>query len=373
MSRLITVVFVGVAMLGLIIYSQFRQAPQYVSGIIEADEIRLGSRVGGRVAEVFVQEGDLVQSGQPLIRFEPYDLLEREQRALNQLSEKEAFLKKLQAGNRQEEIAQAKARYEKAQAQLSLVLEGPRQQEVAAARSRLEAAQADFKLAQQEFERQSESFQNNASSKSEFDIAEERLNVTRAIAKVRQNELAILDAGARQQEIDISRAEVENLRLAWEIAKQGFRPEEIEQATAARDAAQAGLEAIRRQKTELTITAPGPGAVDSLDLRPGDLVPPNAPVMTILSPKNLWVRAYIPQKLMQLRVGQKLQVTVDSLPAESLDGEVTFISQQAEFTPSNVQTPDERAKQVYRIRVTIRDTQHRLRPGMTANVWLESE
>ncbi len=190
---------------------------------------------------------------------------------------------------------------------------------------------------------------------------------------MRQSELAILNTGSREQEIQIAQAEAENLRLAWEIAKQGFRIEEIEQARAARDAANAALAAIQKQKSELTLTAPAAGTVDSLDLQPGDIVAPNAPVMTLLSKNDLRIRAYIPQRLMQVQIGKKLRVTIDSLPDQDFEGVVTFISQQAEFTPSNVQTPDDRAKQVYRIRVTLQDPQGQLRPGMTANVWLESD
>ena len=190
--------------------------------------------------------------------------------------------------------------------------------------------------------------------------------------QVRKNELKILKDGAREQEIAIGAAKVEDLRLAWELAKKGFRAEDIEQADAARAAATAALDAIRVQQKELTILAPIDGIIDSLNLQPGDLVGPNAPVMTMLSSQNLWVRAYVPQRFLQLRVGQNLRVTADSYPGEDFQGKVTFISHQAEFTPSNVQTPDDRAKQVYRIRVTLSNVDGKLRPGMTANVWLDT-
>lgn len=93
--------------------------------------------------------------------------------------------------------------------------------------------------------------------------------------------------------------------------------------------------------------------------------------MTVLS-GNMWVRSYVPQRFLQLQVGQKLRITVDSFPNKEFQGEVTFISHQAEFTPSNVQTPSDRAKLVYRIRATLQDDEKVLRPGMTANVWLGS-
>ncbi len=372
MRRLILLLLFGVTLLTLVVYSQFQPQKNFVSGIIEAEEIRLGSRVGGRVKSVFVAEGDPIKTSDPLVEFEPYDLLEREQQAISELAAREAALQKLVTGLRAEEIAQAQARYEQAVAQLSLTEEGPRAEEIAAAENRLTAANADLQLATREYERQYELSLRAANSKSELDQAEERLTVAQSTVAVRKNELAILNAGARQQEIQIARAKVEDLKLAWELAKQGYRTEDVEQARAARDAAAAALEAIGKQKDELTIRAPSDGTVDSLDLQPGDLVAPNAPVLTTLSRNDLWVRAYVPQRFLQLRVGQELRVTVDSFPGQDFQGVVTFISRQAEFTPSNVQTPADRAKQVYRIRVTLSDQTAALRPGMTANVWLES-
>lgn len=86
---------------------------------------------------------------------------------------------------------------------------------------------------------------------------------------------------------------------------------------------------------------------------------------------RLWVRAYVPQNRVGLRLGQKLRVTVDSFGDEPFVGEIIFISRQAEFTPSNVQTPEERSKQVFRIKVALKKGLEKLRPGMTVDVWLE--
>ncbi len=369
--RIVIVAAIAVALLGLVIYSQSRLQPSYVSGLIEAEEIRLGSRVGGRVKTVLVNEGDHISAGKPLIEFEAYDLLEREQQAIALLAEREAVLRKLTTGMRAEEIAQAKSRYDQAVSQLDLTEAGPRPEEISAAENRLRSAIAIEQLADLENNRITELYQRNAVSKSEFDIANEKLAVAKASVSVHKDELEILRSGAREQEIEISKAKVEDLRLAWELAQKGFRAEEIEQATAARDAATGALNALRKQKQELTIVAPAEGTIDSLDLQPGDIVGPNAPVLTMLSTERLWVRAYVPQRFLQLQVGQSLTVTLDSFPRENFSGEVTFISRQAEFTPSNVQTPDDRARQVYRIRATLLQDD-RLRPGMTANVWLES-
>lgn len=365
-------IVVVAALILTLFYSQIRVSQPFVSGIVETDEIRLGSRVGGRIKQVHVEEGDRVTAGQQLIDFEAYDLLERELQAIAELAIREANLKRFNSGLRPEEIAQAKTRVDQLSAQLKLLELGPRQEELEAARERLNGANAELLLVKREYERAAKLAQTDAIARGELDIAVKKLDAATANVEVKKNELAILNAGNRPEEIDQARARLEESKLGWELAKKGFRIEEIEQAEAARDSASAALEAIRQQKTELTIVAPSDGFVDALDLQAGDLVPPNAPVMTILSDSRKWVRAYVPQRFLQLEVGQELRVSIDSFPDDQFRGVVSFISHQAEFTPSNVQTADDRAKQVYRIRVTIDEGAEKLRSGMTANVWLNS-
>jgi multidrug resistance efflux pump len=109
-----------------------------------------------------------------------------------------------------------------------------------------------------------------------------------------------------------------------------------------------------------------------LELEPGDLVAAGAPVMSVLDSSHYWIRTYVPQKWMNLKLGQQVSVTVDSIPGRIFPAEITFISRQAEFTPSNVQTPEERAKQVFRIKATLKEGLEVLRPGTSADVWLDN-
>jgi HlyD family secretion protein len=185
-----------------------------------------------------------------------------------------------------------------------------------------------------------------------------------------QEELNLLEAGTREETVRSARAKVEEARLAWELAKKGFRDEEIAQAQAARDAAAAAVDAIGQRIDELTIRSPVDGVVEALDLQRGDLAPAAGPVMSLMDVSHMWVRAYVPENRLDLELGQAMRVTVDSFPGEEFAAELTFISRQAEFTPSNVQTPEERVKQVFRIKVELREGLDRLRPGMAADVWL---
>jgi HlyD family secretion protein len=372
-KRVIPVVLVAAALAAAIFYSQYRPVPDRVSGFIEADEIRLGSRVGGRVAKVEIEEGHQVKAGDTLIQLEPFDLLAEQKRAAATLAANVAELKRLEAGLRPEEVAQAKARYEQLQAMLEEQVAGPRKEEIDAAAANLRVSEAQEKLARETYRRVSQLAQSNASTPQDLDQATESLAVAEGSVAAMREALGLLQAGTRPETIRAAQAQAEEARQAWELAKAGFRKEDVEKAAAARDATQAALEAIQRRIDELTVRSPVEGVVEALDLQRGDLAPAGAPMLSIMDVSRMWVRAYVPENRLDLKVGQKIRIAVDSYPDETFAGEVTFISRQAEFTPSNIQTPEERVKQVFRIKVELREGLDKLRPGMAADVWLSGE
>jgi multidrug resistance efflux pump len=319
MPRILGIVVVAVAGISLLVWSQHRRESLKVSGFIEADEIRVGSRVGGRVQNVPAVEGQRVKAGDLLVELAPYDLLERR--------------------------AQAKAELAQLEARLMELKHGPRQQEIAAGEARLRFANAELDLAQATYNRIKPSFEKNAVSAEEMDRAEKELKAATA------------NLGQRQAEVDLLKA--------------GTRPEQVAQAEASVQAAQAFLTQTEKQIEELTVKAPAEAIIESLDLQPGDIVAPNAPVLSLTALGNLWVRAYVPENHLNLQNGQKLMVAVDSFPGRTFAGHVSFVSRQAEFTPNNVQTPEERSKQVFRVKITLDEGQDVLRPGMSADVKLE--
>ena len=123
---------------------------------------------------------------------------------------------------------------------------------------------------------------------------------------------------------------------------------------------------------ELKILAPVTGIIEAVELQPGDLVMSNAPVLSLMDTSHLWVRAYVPESYLHLQLGHAADISVDGFPGRRFRGKITFISRQAEFTPRNVQTPEERSKQVFRIKVTLEEGLEELRPGMAADVWLDA-
>lgn len=371
MSSRIALIAVLVLIFGsLLAYSQLRHEPLKVSGYIEAEDIRLGSRVGGRIAEVLAEEGDLVKQGQVIVRLEPFDLNEQLAAAKAEQDDQQALLNKLQAGYRAEEIAQAKAQVDELSARHQMLVNGPRQQEIDAARAELKMASSQLELAQANYKREKEVFEKGAGTQEKFDRVSDLLREAESNSVIRENTLSLLVEGTRKEEIAQAKAALAQATEEFNLRQSGYRAEEIAQAKAAVAAATANVAAIETRIGELNITAPTDAIVEALELEPGDLMPPNAPMLTLIDPKKLWVRAYVPENHLNIQLGQKLPITVDSYD-EDFEGEITFIARNAEFTPNNVQTPEERSKQVFRIKVTLLDGRDKLRSGMAADVWLE--
>ena len=368
--RVLIALLVVAALAGLVVYSQIRPTDDRVSGIVEADEIRVGSRVGGRVQSVYVEEGDRVEPGELLIELEPFDLTEQLQQAKAELAARQAEYNRYQAGLRTEEIGQAQAHYEQLQARLDRLVAGPRKQEIDVGKARLEVAVSQRQYAAASLERVREARASNAATPQDLDQAITALQAAEGEVAASEEELSLLEAGTREEEIREARAGAQEAQLAAQLAAEGYRKEDIAAAQAARDAAAATVAALEARVEELSIRAPVAGVIESLEIRKGDLASAGAPVLAILADGRLWVRAYVPENRLDVKTGQQVAITVDSFPDQRFAAEITYISRQAEFTPSNVQTPQERVKQVFRIKATLTEGLDKLRPGMPTDVWL---
>jgi multidrug resistance efflux pump len=204
-----------------------------------------------------------------------------------------------------------------------------------------------------------------------------REEVTRARAQAENAERerrrlkALLDQGLipRQQYDDAATAAKTALETYREL-QHGSRVEDIRAAQAALDQAEQRLAYLVRQSQETVVKSPVDGIVETIDLRPGDLVGANQPVARILEPSQLWVRVWVPEpSLGRVRLGQKAVITVDSFPKREFSGKVVEIREQGEYTPRNVQTLKQRMDLVFGVKVAI-DPAPELKPGMAALVRL---
>jgi multidrug resistance efflux pump len=221
-------------------------------------------------------------------------------------------------------------------------------------------------------------------------VAQSRAALAKAVAGPRSEEIARARATAQnaererlrqkalfdsaivgRQSYDAAATEAETAAQMLRELERGTRPEDLDAARAVLNADEKQLGFLQRQRKETTVVSPADGVIESMDLRPGDLVGANQPVAKLLEPSQLWVRVYVPEpELGRVHVGQKAALTVDTFPKREFAGKVTEIRTQSEYTPRNVQTLDQRMDQVFGVRVTI-DPAPELKPGMAATVRLE--
>ena len=334
----------------------FRRAERLEgSGTIEARNIRVGSKAGGRIEKVLVEEGDPVEAGQVLVTFD-----DRELRAA--LDEARANYEKMQRGYRPEEIAQARAAAAQAKADYEERARGYRTEQVAAAKATLEQARADAWRADVSWDRARQLADAGVWSKSQRDEAEAAWKAAHAAEKNAEERYMELERGYRSEQVTSAEAKYRQADAERKLREQGYRKEDIE-------AARAALADAEAKYRERQVTSPARASVEVLDVRPGDLIAPNTPVATLLELGQLYVRVYIPEtKIGIVKVGQKVDVRTDSLAGQVFEGEVEQINQKAEFLPRNVQTREERVHQVFGVKVRIHDESGRVKAGMAADV-----
>jgi HlyD family secretion protein len=299
--------------------------PARASGYVEATEVRLAAEVGGRVLEVAVEEGDRVAAGALIARLDTADVDLALRRAQAERDQAQAQLRLLLAGSRVEDIRQAQAQSESAQA------------DIAAAESERQSAAADL----QRFEAL---LAANAGSRKQRDDAATRLSVADArVRAARERARAAGEALARQ--------------------RAGSRPDEIAAARARVAALDAQTAALEKNRADAVLRSPVNGIVTAKTVRAGELVARGTPIVTVTDLDAAWANVYVDEPVVPtLRLGQTATLVTDA--GQRLEGTITFISPRAEFTPRNVQTAEERSKLVYRIKVSVDNRAGVLKMGM---------
>ncbi len=287
-----------------------------LSGNIEVTDAQLGFKMPGRVAERLVSEGDRVAAGQLIARLD--DAEQKEELALRraELAASEAMLAELEAGSRPQEIAAAEAT--------------------------LRSAEAERERARLEFARSRDLRGKDVISDRDFESAQAQVSVAEARAAEAGERLKLVQAGPRAETISQARARTDQARAAVALAE------------------------TRLENTRLV--SPLTGVVLSHNVEPGEFVAAGTPVATVADTAHMWVRAYLNQTdLGRVHLGQKVAIHTDSFPGKNYEGTVSFIAAEAEFTPKTVQTPKERVKLVFRVKIDVANPQDELKPGMPAD------
>jgi HlyD family secretion protein len=300
-------------------------AAMRVSGHVEATEVQVAAEVGGRLVDLRVAEGDRVTAGLLVAQIDVRDVELQIARAQAERAAADAQLRLLQAGARVEDVRQAQAQLDAASADAA-------------------AAAAERRSAETDLERFEALLQANAGSQKQRDDASARLNV------------------ARERE----RAANDRIRAAREVVTRlqaGTRREDVEAARARVAVVDAQIAMLEKMRADAAVLAPVTGIVTQTLADAGEMVAPRMPLFIVTDLDHAWANLFVPEPLMpRVTLGQAATVLTDA--GDRIPGKVTFISPQAEFTPRNVQTADERSKLVYRIKVAVDNSGGVLKQGM---------
>ena len=372
--------FVGVLLLatiavGLWFYWPFGNHHEWqLPGIVEIQEVRLGSKIGGRVAEVFVSEGQRVSRKAKLVVLEAPELenLREQQKARVQAAQAE--MERIVNGPRLEAKRAAQASADAAKARYDKMTEGWREEEKRWAQSDLETAEAELKHAMEDLVRVTDLYRIKSVARADYDAALGVRDRARGRVNAAKAKTDMYRLGNRKEDLAEARAEWQRAQAKFDELYNGSREEDIALAKAKLAESQAKLEEFEINLRERTVSVPDAhqftkATVEVLAVRPGDIVAAGQPVVRLLCAEDLWVKIFVPEtKFGLITLDKEVTVTIDSHPGKVFKGVVAQRSAVSEFTPRNVQSVDERRHQVFGVKIRVDDPQGVFSAGMAASV-----
>jgi multidrug resistance efflux pump len=341
-----------------------------IHGTVEIQEVRLGSRTGGRVVRLAVTEGQWAEPGQILVYLEAPELKAQHGHWLAGLAAAQAELTRARNGPREEEKDAARAAVATARARLQRLQAGYRAEEIAQAQGEVASADAEVARAGKELARERR-LSLAASSRAQKEAALACFERAQGQAKTARARLRMLQEGTRPEEIDEARAELKRAEASCRLLEVGTRREDLDLAEAHVRELRARVRELDVQLDELTIRAPERVLVEVLAVRPGDILAANQTAVRVLRAGDLWVRGYVSEvDLGKVRLNQEALVVVDSHPGRPIPGQVVQIASVSEFTPRNVQSVDERHHQVFGVKIHVADGEGVFKSGMAARIVL---
>ncbi len=286
------------------------------SGTIEATNVIVSSKVNGQVKKLYVDEGAKVKAGDTLLTID-HDLL-------------------------QIQLSQAEAAKVAAEAQYELLVKGARSEDVKQAEDMLNQAKTNYDLAKTDWDRTQSLYKANSITKKQFDDVQARFN----IAASQYNSAK------------------ENLKKIKNYA----RPEELKQAKANLDSRVAAVNLLKKNISDSYVLSPINGYVVKKFVEMGESAVPMSSLMMVSDLSSVKLVIYVSEEeLGKVKLGQTADVSVDSFKDKAFEGKVIYISPEAEFTPKNIQTKDERTKLVFAVKIRIDNPNFDLKAGMPAD------
>jgi HlyD family secretion protein len=350
-----------------------------VSGNIELTEVDIAFKTPGKLIERDVDEGDAVKKGMVIARLDREQLLRQRDTAVAALQTAQANLQESQSALKwQRETMQAdlqarNADLSTAQSNLLQLKNGSRPQEIQEAKSAVDAAQSQYDESKKDWDRAQTLYKNDDISTSQYDQFRMRYESAEANLKQVQNHAALVNLGPRSEAIEAASSQVDRAKASLRMGEANSiettrREQDLNARQGDIDRAKAQIQLIDSQLADTIASSPIDGVVLVKAADVGEILAPGTSVVTVGDIDHPWLRAYIKeQDLGRVKLGSKAKVTTDSFPGKAYDGRVTFISSDAEFTPKQIQTTEERVKLVYRIKIEIDNPRHELKSNMPAD------
>jgi HlyD family secretion protein len=286
------------------------------SGNIESVDVTLGSKVTGQIKKIFVDEGARVKAGDLLLEVD-HDLLDIQ-------------------------LRQNEAGVEYADAQLKLLQSGARKEDIKAAGDQMTQAKLNLDQAKSDWDRYEKLYQTNTITKKQYDDAETRYKLT-------------------QSQYNAAKENYEKI-------KKLIRPEEIQSAKANLKKSIATVDLLKKNIQDCKVYSPTDGIIYKKYVEEGENVIPNTNLFKISNLQTVNLVVYLTEiELAKIKLGQTADVTIDAFKNKVYKGRIIYISPEAEFTPKNIQTEDERTKLVFGVKIEIPNPQYELKPGMPAD------
>jgi HlyD family secretion protein len=353
-----------------------------VSGNLELTEVDLSFKIAGKLTERNVREGDWVKKGDVIARLDAAQLM-------HQLARDEAVVVNAQSQYQQlqtsieyqratleSDVAVRRAELNQAQAKLDELLAGSRQQEIQQSQAAVNDAIAWNDAARQDWDRAQTLYKNEDISTSQYDQARAKYDSTQAQLRQAQERFALVKEGPRKEEIEGARAAVVRGQAAVRQAEANRlelqrKEQDLEARRSDIDKARAQVGMTKTQIDDTVIIAPLDGVIEVKSAEVGEVLAAGTTVVTLGDLDHPWLRAYINETdLGRVKLNQEARLKTDSFPNKSYMGRISFISPEAEFTPKQIQTKEERVKLVYRIKIDVDNKEHELKNNMPVDAEL---
>ena len=356
-----------------------------LSGNIELKQVDISFKTPGRLVELTVDEGASVKARQLIARLDKETITRTRERDAEQVGLAETQIRnvlqgiELQKATLASELDLRQAEIAQAQANLDRLLAGARPRELQASRAALEDGRAQANVARLDWDRAQTLIKNEDISRAQHDQIRARFESAAANVKRLEETLGLLTEGARQEDIDAARAQVERARAARKLTEATRldierKQSDVQGRRIERERAMRAVAVIDSQLDDAAAYSPIDGVVLVKSADPGEVLAAGTSVVTIGDMDHPWLRGYIPQDALgRVKIGQEVKVTSDSYPGKVYRGRVAFIASQAEFTPKQIQTKDERVKLVYRIKVDVENPGRELKNNMPVDAELTAQ